>query len=388
MQKQLLPPEYIDHIVESYLPKVSVKSQLIYSSVLIFMFASLAALPFIFVDVTIQASGSIRPIAEKTEIRSLVAGRMEKTSVSENQTVKQGQIIYSIAADDLNNKLELSEFDERHNIKKIEDLKALIEIDQASLHNELQVKSGLYTQQLNFFRSQIQENVFAQERIQSELERDQKLFKDRVISKRELESREYEQTKLKAEYASMFQKQKSEWQADLNQLLLLSEQKKTEKNQIVNQKYFYSIKAPVTGTMQLVGGKYEGSYVQAGETLAFISPDSAIIAECLVLPQDIGLLKSGMPVRFQIETFNYNQWGLVNGTVFDISRDYIIVNEQLVFKVKCQLEKTQLSLKNGYQGNLKKGMSVRARFIVTKRSLYQLLYDNIDNWVNPYIKKQ
>jgi len=34
----------------------------------------------------------------------------------------------------------------------------------------------------------------------------------------------------------------------------------------------------------------------------------------------------------------------------------------------------------------KKGMTLQARFIVTKRSLWQLLYDKVDDWANPNIR--
>ncbi|MNY20331.1 hypothetical protein D3C86_1538050 [compost metagenome] len=70
--------------------------------------------------------------------------------------------------------------------------------------------------------------------------------------------------------------------------------------------------------------------------------------------------------------------------MLDISDDIIIIsNSQPVFKVRCELKKNHLVLKNGYKGYLKKGMSFTARFTVTERSLYQLLYDKVDDWVNP-----
>lgn len=54
-----------------------------------------------------------------------------------------------------------------------------------------------------------------------------------------------------------------------------------------------------------------------------------------------------------------------------------------MFRVKCQLDRNYLSLKSGIKGFLKKGMTVRARFIVTNRSLLQLLYQKTDKWLNP-----
>ena len=34
----------------------------------------------------------------------------------------------------------------------------------------------------------------------------------------------------------------------------------------------------------------------------------------------------------------------------------------------------------------KKGMTVQARFIVARRSFWQLLFDKVDNWLNPNLK--
>ncbi len=88
----------------------------------------------------------------------------------------------------------------------------------------------------------------------------------------------------------------------------------------------------------------------------------------------------------QISAFNYNQWGLLTGKIIEISNDIQLVKEQPIFKVKCALDQDFLKLKNGYPAKFKKGMTLHARFMVTKRSLWQLLYDKVDDWVNPNIK--
>jgi len=41
----------------------------------------------------------------------------------------------------------------------------------------------------------------------------------------------------------------------------------------------------------------------------------------------------------------------------------------------CSLGQKFLELKNGYPGKLNKGMTLQARFVVTRRSLWQLIYD-------------
>ena len=48
-----------------------------------------------------------------------------------------------------------------------------------------------------------------------------------------------------------------------------------------------------------------------------------------------------------------------------------------------RIDQKSLKLKNGYQVMLTKGLSLRAEFVIAKRSLYQLIYDKADDWLNP-----
>ena len=92
------------------------------------------------------------------------------------------------------------------------------------------------------------------------------------------------------------------------------------------EKESYVIKASVTGTIQQLTGKYVGSSIQVGENLGVISPDSNLLVECYVSPQDIGFLNKDMKANFQINAFNYNEWGLASGKVLNIANDFVIQN--------------------------------------------------------------
>ncbi len=133
----------------------------------------------------------------------------------------------------------------------------------------------------------------------------------------------------------------------------------------------------------MTASKAVGSYVQQGEQLAVLSADSNLIPGCDATPGDIGLITKDMKVRFQVDAFNYNEWGMIEGVVLDVADDFVLIQNQPMFKIRCKLNTTELQLKNGYKGKLKKGMSVRGVFVVARRSLLQLLYDNLDDWLNP-----
>ncbi|WP_064196074.1 MULTISPECIES: HlyD family secretion protein [Emticicia] len=388
MQKQLFPSDIIQSTVEAYLPKVAVRSQLIYILILLSIFGILVSLPFIFIDISVQSNGIIRTVSEKTEIKSLISGTVKAVNVSENQNIAQNTTLFVIATDDIDTKLNANSFQKQEKNDFIHDLVVLTQIGKNNIFGNHSTQTPIYTQQLNTFRSQLQENIFHQKKIKKELDADQYLYKEKVIARRELNAKEYEMNRLVAEFESIFQRQLSQWQAELNKHRFDLKQLQSEAKQLTQQKSYYKIKAPIGGNIQQIVGKYEGSYVQIGETLGIISPDSNLIAECYVSPNDIGLLRKNMPVSFQIDAFNYNEWGLVQGKITDIAHDFVVLNEKPIFKVKCQLDKKTLQLKNGYTAPLKKGLTFRARFVVTKRSLYQLLYDKTDDWLNPKIERK
>ena len=89
----LLPNEWIENSIETYIYQHTTKSQVIYWVVLLAITATLVALPFIYVDISVQGSGVVRPIAEKAEITSSVTEIVDSVFVREGEQVKKGDVI-------------------------------------------------------------------------------------------------------------------------------------------------------------------------------------------------------------------------------------------------------------------------------------------------------
>ena len=88
--RQIFPKEIIEFTAEHYLSKQSVKSQIIYSTVVIFIIGALASLPFIYVDITVKSRGILQPVSPRSEVFSPVSGRITKFDLLENQVVEKG----------------------------------------------------------------------------------------------------------------------------------------------------------------------------------------------------------------------------------------------------------------------------------------------------------
>jgi membrane fusion protein, peptide pheromone/bacteriocin exporter len=377
-QTQLFPPEIIENTTEAYLPKVSVKGQVIYSLAIFSILALLASLPFIYVNVSVQSEGIIRTVG------AFVAGTITKINAKENANVSVGDELYVINTDIIDSKLKLNFIQQNERNVFINDLTILVNTNLSNI-NFPKLLSPLYSQQFTQLKYLLEENSHQQAKIKKELDVDRKLYQEKVIAMRELDEKEYAYKRLQAEYKTTIERQMSIWQAELSKYKFEKAELMAQNKQTFEEKEIYTIKAPVAGTIQQLAGKYIGSTIQPNESLGIISPDSNLLVECYISPKDIGFIRKNQNVSFQIHAFNYNEWGLLTGKVENVANDFIIINEQPVFKILCILDKKELSLKNGYIGKVKKGMSLRARFSITDRSLYQLLYDKVDDWINPKI---
>lgn len=151
------------------------------------------------------------------------------------------------------------------------------------------------------------------------------------------------------------------------------------------EKRFYVVTARNNGYISNYNGIQAGSFIFPNQTIGTIAPSDSLIVECYVSPNDIGYLQIGKQATFQVDAYNYNQWGLADGEIIDISNQLYQEDKSVYFKVKCKLNQNSLFLISGYQGKLKNGLTLTSRFQINRRSLYDLLFDNADDWLNPKI---
>lgn len=361
-----------------YLSRISARNHALYVAALLGLVGFLASLPFITVNPSAQAAGTLRPLAEKTDIRPLVAGTITRLRAQENQSVRKGDTLFTLQSGAMRAQVALNSRQQAEKTALIRDLVSLTTNGAASLRTQL------YSQQAAQYHYQQQRLQSQLSKTSQELATSQRLYASKVIARIELEDKAFAHRKLLDDARVLAETQRSQWQADLTAHRTALAELREQQQQLRQDSRLYVLTAPVAGTVLQLAGKYSGSYVQAGELLGTISPDGNLLAECYVAPKDIGFMHAGMPVRFQVDAFNYNQWGTLEGRVTEVARDYVLLGEkQPVFKVRCRLNRSYLQLKNGYRGTLRKSMTVRAQFLLAERSLWQLLFDKADDWLNP-----
>jgi HlyD family secretion protein len=373
-----------------YLHQTRTRSQLIYTITLLAVLVAIASLPFLYTTVSVKGQGIMQSSIEKTELLAPANGRLVSINLKDNQKVQKGLTLLVIDAALPNQQNGLLNNHTSQLQQQLQDAQQLIklvgqpkEILRQAQHDNLFLKTGLYQASLQQYQEQMQNATNATIQAERIYQRYQILYNKKAVTQAEYEQYKFNYEQAISEQKMVAKKYKSQWQTEANQYRNELRDVQNQKAQLNEQKKQFELKAPIAGSLQNLTGLQAGTYVYANQKIGEISPDSGLIAYCYVKPADIGLIKKEQEVRFQIHAYNYNQWGMLMGKVIDISDDIIIQDQTPYFKVKCQLNKNYLQLKNGYKGQVKKGMTFSANFTVTKRSLYQLLYDKVDDWLNP-----
>jgi multidrug resistance efflux pump len=382
---KIFPPEILEFTSDYHFHQHHTRSQLIYQLLMLLVIIAFISLFVIAVDVSVRSTGIIRSQDDRNEIKALVSGRLDSVFVSENQRVKKGQVLLKIEADILREQNQLVKAQKNDYENQIQDLNKLLHLSRTNNWSKKPgLSSGLYKQDFALFWQKITDAKTTLLTVEKDYARNKTLYNVKAISEAEYDRAVLLHSTATNRIKTIMEEEEARWEAALTQLQMKTRELNSQDQQYLREKDFYVVKAPISGTVQQLKGLQPGSIVSANEFLAEISPDESMIAEMYVLPKDIGLIRPGTLTRLQVDAYNYNQWGLVTGKVVSISNDvYTNGKEPPFFKVRCKLDKNSLTLPSGYEGKLKKGMTLQARFLVTERTLFQLLYDKADDWLNP-----
>ena len=214
-------------------------------------------------------------------------------------------------------------------------------------------------------------------------DRNKQLYDKGIIAKAEFEKYSFDYTYAQQALSGLEKNQRSLWQNSKRELQMQLQNLNgtLEKTKVEAQNYY--ITAPLSGIIENFSGIQTGSFLNASQPIASISAVDQLIVESTVSPNDIGLIRKHQKVKFQLDAFNYNQWGLLEGKVIDIDRNITIQGEQAFFKVRSIMNTSEMRLESGYKTTVSKGMTLTTRYTIARRSLYDLLFDKVDDWLNP-----
>jgi HlyD family secretion protein len=379
----LIPATLAADTVEGLAAEQGPERPWIYRLLLLGTMGALASLPFIPVDLAVRAPGIVRPALERIELRPASAGLVEKVLVRDNDHVRAGQPLLVLSTVDIDERLARSQALREEHAARIADLEA------ATRGAETRAAAGWRTpalaQEWAAYLTEHKSCELAEAKAAAEYDRCAALEDKGIVTRQELENTRFAWERAQAETRLVQAQARARWEARLQGESTALAALESEAERLEEERDRLTVRAPASGVLVGFAGWSAGGYLAAGQLLGSVSPDEALLVETQVSSRDAGLIQIGQRVRLQVDAYAYTWWGCLEGRVSDISGDFIAPERATTpgFKITIRPSATALQLPNGAQAELRKGLTVSARFLVARRSLLQFLYDESGAWLNP-----
>ena len=398
-------PEDVRDSIESLQQQHGSQRPVIYWLVLGVTAAAVACLPLVKVDMSIGAPGQVRPAIERMPVQAAVAGKIEELNVSDNQSVRKGEVLLLIEATALKARLAQNEKQQEENDQALADLDLMLAhpalaqlpddtdrfaaLGQTDFARDLprQLGTAQYLRQHALLLSETQRLLAQRSKARQDLARAGNLHRQGLITESAFDDQRFTVEAVERELDLSLQQTLNRWQSDRIERGLRRIDLTSEAKQLREQRELHAVRAPVDGTAIGFLGLHPGLFLPAEQRLGEISPGGGLQADVYIGPRDIGFVRTGQPVSLQVDAFPYTEWGMIKGHVRDISQDFVQVGQQLAFRSVVDLEGTSLTSASGMRVELRRGMTVNARFVLEERTLFNLLYGKLSESLDPRAKR-
>ena len=300
-------------------------------------------------DEVITVQGRLQPQQGGVEVKSPIAGQLQKVLVKNGEIVEKGQAVL------------------KYDVKSLRS-------EEQSLINQLDLEKARLGKQLssNLQRqATAKRNILLSEKI---LDRLRPLESGGAISELQLLR---QSNQLETEKDQLMQL------TNINQLILSESKSKQEEiqgrlRQVQNQLRFEQIVAPISGTVFDLEPDNDNYVVQKAEALMQIVPRGELSAQVNITNQDIGFIKKGAPVKVRINSFPYTEYGEITGKISQIGADALPPTKIVPsyhFPVNIELSRSILKTREGVTIPLQSGMTVTTNLKLRDRRLIELLSD-------------
>ena len=199
--------------------------------------------------------------------------------------------------------------------------------------------------------------------------------------------------------------------SDLTQRVSTAPQLKSDLDKSQQLNDLKTIRAPVSGYVQKVEVTTLGQVVTPAQNLVTIVPDGTpLIVEATLSNQDIGYAKVGQPVEVKVDTFPFQKYGALKGTLIWISPDAedrnaasndsdtrsgsatsnansnsLPNNAGYVYKVHIKPEQTTFIV-DGKDTPIQAGMTVQADIVTDHRRVIEFFLSPVTKYLDEGLK--
>lgn len=381
------------------------------------------------IDEVARAPGEVTPLGFQQIVQHLEGGLVEEIRVTEGDLVEKGQVLMVLDGGGTQEDLERAKSEEIFLSMQRERLKAFIDGREPDFSAWLPAQQALVDDQRNIFKSMLQARAEERDIVKEQIEqkkqsiavlsarqnmvtknlslandmykRREGLYKDGYISHINFLQTEQELNTLKGENNMIYnqiQQAKQEIREYEGRLLSLDSKHRDESfqqlnviqsqlaqnhevlNKMNNRVDRLDVQSPVRGLVKGLTVNTIGGVIQPGQALMEVIPlDSQLIVEVRIAPQDIGHLKTGMPVQVKVSTYDFSRYGSIPGRLEFISPATFMGDRgERFYRGRVKLDKNYVG-HNPTQNLILPGMTVMADIITGDKTVIAYLLKPIHN---------
>lgn len=136
------------------------------------------------------------------------------------------------------------------------------------------------------------------------------------------------------------------------------------------QQHLLHLTAPVDGTVQQLAVHTVGGVVTPAQSLMTVVPDGRkLLVSAIINNQDIGFVREGQRAEIKVETFPFERYGALHGTVVQVSNDAVQDDKLgLIFTAQIALSQDRMRIGDRWI-HLTPGMAVTAEIKTGRRRI-------------------
>lgn len=240
-------PSEIENTVSTLCMRYGRQRPYIYLAVIAFAVVIFVSLPIVSVDVSSQSPGIIRAKTDNTDVVPIVSGRVVRTKIINNRTVRSGDTLLVID----NSANSTHAVEQQHILQevgqRIHDLNFLCQGEADGL------QTSLYRQEWAEYKQKERGLYEVSREKERDFERAQQGYRDGLVAKKDYDQARDAMQASHRNITALRQQMVSAWQKDLQQLQEQQRNLMGELRRTGQQQHDYVIVAPTDGTLDARG---------------------------------------------------------------------------------------------------------------------------------------
>ncbi|MFY7999751.1 MAG: HlyD family secretion protein [Candidatus Kapaibacteriota bacterium] len=326
------------------------------------------------VDVSVHAQGVVRPLGGVHAVQSTTTAYIRFLPIRENQFVQAGDTLAVLDASASEERMKMLGERVRRLQEEIADIRALAELSPSHIFH-----FPTFARERDVARAEAALRRKEIASAQAKFQRTSDLWAKNFVSREE-----YENARLQVEQKEQALEQwtqshrRNALEREKQGNMSLAEQESSLKELSLEHQRTV-LRSPASGFVTNLAVRSSGVVLTPSAPLCVIAPRGEQCVEFVVAARDIGFLREGLRVRYQLDALPFQEWGTAEGRIVSIAKDVSLTSgqgQQAGFKIVGTMPSEHLFSQRQHQkATVSVGMTCRASIIVAEKRLLSMLWD-------------